>query len=459
MAVGDRDLDSVHGIVLREWSAQDFANIYVRFRPSLIRHAGKFLTDVTQAEEVVQDAFLYLMTALPELDSELGVLRFLKWKTKMLCIDVIRSSTAGVGSNLVPLGEDIADETQPTDLLERADDAAIIHLALSKLNPRHREALIATTYEEKSYEEVAHQMGVSENAFRQLLFRARSSFRRALVGEAEIEGKSVEEILTVAARKVARDSGKVISVTGGFLVLIGLLLSPWEDTPTPVAQDSAVLADFLLVPPPLEDAHTENAQPVEESFPSRHLQVAQDSEPDPELVLLKEDSDVQIETPPIIAEATAPVDSKLPQEGEEGRALLASALDDNLATMLSKGLVVTGLTSSHGLTVIEAENGLTVFLAFDLETNNIIQYVHISFEVDGKTLTGVPQVSLSQVDRGEHIQVAFAATDLIVGDFEGNFGFASVDNTPFSRSGLLVDLTLQPDGKVIFANLGFVPRA
>ena len=59
---------------LTKWSAQDFASIYVRFRPHLERHARRYLSSPVQAEEVVQDAFLYLMTALPELDSELGVL-------------------------------------------------------------------------------------------------------------------------------------------------------------------------------------------------------------------------------------------------------------------------------------------------------------------------------------------------------------------------------------------------
>ena len=73
--------DPMTPAVLKEWSAKDFASIYVRFRPHLERHAKRFLNNSSQVEEVVQDAFLYLMTTLPELDSELGVLRFLKWKT------------------------------------------------------------------------------------------------------------------------------------------------------------------------------------------------------------------------------------------------------------------------------------------------------------------------------------------------------------------------------------------
>ena len=70
--------------VLKDWSAADFANIYTRYRPHLERHARRWLRSQTQVDEVVQDAFLYLMVTLPELDSELGVLRFLKWKVNCL---------------------------------------------------------------------------------------------------------------------------------------------------------------------------------------------------------------------------------------------------------------------------------------------------------------------------------------------------------------------------------------
>ncbi|MTA90351.1 MAG: hypothetical protein F2536_05520, partial [Actinobacteria bacterium] len=59
--------DTLTPAVLKDWTAADFASIYVRFRPHLERHARRFLVNPSQVEEVVQDAFLYLMTTLPEL--------------------------------------------------------------------------------------------------------------------------------------------------------------------------------------------------------------------------------------------------------------------------------------------------------------------------------------------------------------------------------------------------------
>ena len=92
--------DTLTPAVLKDWTAKDFASIYVRFRPHLERHARRFLQNPSQVEEVVQDAFLYLMTTLPELDSELGVLRFLKWKTRLLALDVIRANSKAHVSSL-----------------------------------------------------------------------------------------------------------------------------------------------------------------------------------------------------------------------------------------------------------------------------------------------------------------------------------------------------------------------
>jgi RNA polymerase sigma-70 factor (ECF subfamily) len=195
------------GATLSNWTTQDFAQIYTRFRPHLERYAKRWLNNPSQVDEVVQDAFLYLMVTLPELDSELGVLRFLKWKTRLLCLDVIRATGRAVLKNIDD-HELASDLPEASAGLEAADDAAVVRLALSKLNPRHREVLLATMYEEKSIAEVAAQVELSENATRQLLFRARAAFKQALIGDVDTAGMSAASILSVAARKAASEVQK-----------------------------------------------------------------------------------------------------------------------------------------------------------------------------------------------------------------------------------------------------------
>ena len=214
----DESLDDVenpefraHGAaVLKDWSAQDFANIYTRFRPHLERHARRFLRSQHQVDEVVQDAFLYLMVTLPELDSEIGVLRFLKWKVRLLCLDVIRASGRAIINNIDEIAEPASQDAEVGSEMEHIEDAAIVRLALSKLNSRHREVLLASMYEEKSTREIAAQVGLTENATLQLIFRARAAFKKALLGaDIDTTGMSVSAILSVAARKAAEEAKKV----------------------------------------------------------------------------------------------------------------------------------------------------------------------------------------------------------------------------------------------------------
>jgi RNA polymerase sigma-70 factor (ECF subfamily) len=163
-----------------------------------------------QVDEVVQDAFLYLMVTLPELDSEIGVLRFLKWKVRLLCLDVIRASGRAIINNIDEIAEPASQDAEVGSEMEHIEDAAIVRLALSKLNSRHREVLLASMYEEKSTREIAAQVGLTENATLQLIFRARAAFKKALLGaDVDTTGMSVSAILSVAARKAAEEAKKV----------------------------------------------------------------------------------------------------------------------------------------------------------------------------------------------------------------------------------------------------------
>ena len=211
-----------HKTKLSEWTAQDFATIYTRFYPHLIRHCKRYLSNQSQVEEVVQEAFLYLMTSLPEIDTTEGVLRFLKWKTRFLALDVLRSKAAKSELSALPEELEIENYEAGFEDVERAEDAAVIQLALGKLSPRQRDVLLKSTYEELSMEDIGKAIGLKPNAVRQLLYRARAAFKEALVGEAELAGKSASEILGVAVKKAAKELRENAVRTSLLLVFLGL---------------------------------------------------------------------------------------------------------------------------------------------------------------------------------------------------------------------------------------------
>jgi RNA polymerase sigma-70 factor (ECF subfamily) len=380
------------------------------------------------------------MTTLPELDSELGVLRFLKWKTRLLALDVIRANSKASVSSLEFAPEMPASGPDISEGLERVDDAAIVSLALAKLQPRHREALIATLYEEKSNDVVAEQMGLSNNAFRQLLFRARASFRQALVGEAETAGKSISEILSIAARKAAQDSGKIVASAGAFLLVLALSLS---FGPAIFRAPSTQVADSTPM--------VEPQQPSEQVAPVELVE---------EIPVPEAFSVLTVE--PVVNTVVSPEadeQPKVPSEDDLRRVQLMNVLDNGLATKLSGDMETAELKAGSGTVVIQAKNGLTAHVAYDLNSETVVQHAYFVLEVEGNQLTAVPKVSMSVVERGSSTQVSYAATDLLIGDFGGSFGYVSVENTLFSRSGLMIDLVLDPQGNVISAKLRLIPRA
>jgi len=457
---GMGDLDAEHGVILKDWSAQDFANIYVRFRPHLISHARKFVREETQAEEVVQDAFLYLMTALPELDSELGVLKFLKWKTKMLCLDIIRSSQAGLNNNLVPLPDDVADEAQPLDSLERADDAAIIRLALAKLNPRHREALIATMYEEKSHEEVAQQMGVGENAFRQLLFRARSSFRKALVGEAEVEGRSVSEILSIAASKNSAVSKGAASAFIAVAVLMTMTFLGASTPPTSeIAASSSDIRFSQIIKRPFVTGTEVDARPGADTENSTDVgpatyQASWDQETlavsDP---VESESGDGQIDTRVAEANDSRPLDI-------EQSVRLASEFNVALTGFgNSPSKTFVEGQGGQGSLVFEAEGGIQLGFILSDNTEQPVAYSWMTVETPSGTLVAVPSNGLSFVSETGtgNIEIFYGATDLILGDLSGALGNLTVEQSDISSSKVSARFVISPTGELIDSQIVILP--
>jgi RNA polymerase sigma factor (sigma-70 family) len=383
---GDLELKERAGkpVKLAEWSAQDFSSIYLRFRPHLERHARRFLRNPSQVDEVVQDAFLYLMVSLPELDSEIGVLRFLKWKTRLLALDVIRASGRAYINSIDDVQEPESNDPEVSSNLEQQDDAAVVRLALSKLNPRHREVLIASMYEEKSTEQIAAQVGLSENATRQLIFRARAAFKKALIGDIDTTGMSAAAILSVAARKAASEGKKVgaAALTLIALVVMSITVFPGLNRATtdqmaeaPVNpgssetsnQNSSVAGTELEVAPAPESGIVEDtaAEPVSPVV----------SSPSPAATTQKKTVD------PVKAVLDAPLSSTLVNSDSRSQFLV---LDQNYGAFGDNGLSASftfNPTSVDAFSNVKARVALEG-LNFDFEPTNLIQ-------VSGKNASGL----------------------------------------------------------------------
>ena len=150
-----------------------------RLRPRLQGIAYRMLGSLAEAEDVVQDAWLrWHAAAHHTLDSAEA---WLVTVTTRLAIDRLRAAklqrTHYVGTWLPePLIED--GPATPEQLLERADDLSMAFLTLlERLAPEARAAFLLREVFDAEYGEIAHTLGKSEAACRQLVHRARTQVR------------------------------------------------------------------------------------------------------------------------------------------------------------------------------------------------------------------------------------------------------------------------------------------
>jgi RNA polymerase sigma factor (sigma-70 family) len=437
---------------LKNWTAQDFSNIYVRYYPHLLRHAKKFLTNHSQAEEVVQDAFLYLMTSLPEVDSEVGVLKLLKWKVRLLALDVIQINGKAKFASFDDV-DLVAEETELDERLIRADEAAIISMALAKLSPRQREVIISSVYEEKEASLVALQLGLTENATRQLLFRARSAFKKALVGEAETAGMSVTKILSVAARKAAQDSGKYIAAASALLVVlaisIGILPNLGQQAQTNLANSSPSSETLSQAPSANEDESVELV-PSEEPV----TEVVEDLEVVEEQVVSEEATLASAAMAPRNEPEAAMVETvNLVTPVNQPTAIRTASLSPYLDLSVQQAEFGKQGTSffpnaSHVLK-IHSGVGLWAFVDYN-PTEMTISAVGFEVMVDGVKYYGSPRAfgtATTASDVGYNL--TYSATEMFLIDAERNV----LSEHSFASAFVTISIQLDKAGEPIAANL------
>jgi RNA polymerase sigma-70 factor (ECF subfamily) len=151
-----------------------FEDLYRRYYQRLFRFCLKRVGDAQEAEEVTQEAFTRAYAAMPRLAGERRFYPWLSVIASRLCSDTHRRRAraevrAEVDSGMVDGGQ---------DQVFAEVDRKLIHHALDRLGPRHREVLRLREEKGWSYQRIAEHFDVSLGAVEQLLWRARRALRR-----------------------------------------------------------------------------------------------------------------------------------------------------------------------------------------------------------------------------------------------------------------------------------------
>jgi RNA polymerase sigma factor (sigma-70 family) len=188
----------------------------------------------SEANEVVQEAFIKFILAAPELDTKERALAYMRATINNLSLNVIRAR--GSRPNLVALDSDTSAERLaeiavenyiPADVsMSAAEDAAIIRQALAMLSPAERAALVMWEMEGRSTSEIASELGIKESAVRHTVSRARASLRRVL-SELVIDeerGLTALDMLSTSYKKAAEIAQKSSKVALSLLLVVTAFL-------------------------------------------------------------------------------------------------------------------------------------------------------------------------------------------------------------------------------------------
>ncbi|RHU26236.1 MULTISPECIES: RNA polymerase sigma-70 factor [Parabacteroides] len=146
-----------------------FSKIYLIYFPKLVRFAREYVISIEDAENIVQDIFMYLWEHRDMLDSLTNPNAFLFTLTKNRCIDFYRHKTFIDSKNesldnlperelklkmeaLMQFDENIFTEKEIEDLLAKA---------IEHLPEKCRQVFILSRMNGLKYEEIATQMDIS----------------------------------------------------------------------------------------------------------------------------------------------------------------------------------------------------------------------------------------------------------------------------------------------------------
>jgi len=164
-----------------------------RYHRRIYNICYRFAGSADDAQDLTQEVFIKMYRTLKSYDLERGA--FMTWVTTItrnLLVDHFRKSkqdrmTESLDSapseheDAMPLSEQIPDKAQAPDArVQSGEVGQAVHLALQKLSPELREAVILRDLQDMDYKEIATVLKVPEGTVKSRINRGRAELARLL---------------------------------------------------------------------------------------------------------------------------------------------------------------------------------------------------------------------------------------------------------------------------------------
>lgn len=161
----------------RQGDKAAFGKLVDAYQRPVFNLAYRMLSNVDEAEEAAQEAFIRAYTRLSSYDPAYKFSTWLLSITSNYCIDLIRKRRVQLLSIDEPLAPNPAlmskNEKGPEAQSVRSEQREVVQTLLEELAPDYRQAVVLRYWYDYSYEEIAQVMDTTVSAIKSRLFRAR----------------------------------------------------------------------------------------------------------------------------------------------------------------------------------------------------------------------------------------------------------------------------------------------
>jgi RNA polymerase sigma-70 factor (ECF subfamily) len=162
--------DDVQALLERRRYKLAFERLVELYEVKVFRMAVMFLKDAGRAEEVAQDIFLKLWQVLPAYDGRAAPSTWLYTIARNTCLSALRSEAHRKTRPLDSIAEPVAaGPARGSDVLNRIE----LERCLARLPQIQRDVITLFYLQEKSVDEVARMLDLSEGTVKSHLHRAR----------------------------------------------------------------------------------------------------------------------------------------------------------------------------------------------------------------------------------------------------------------------------------------------
>jgi RNA polymerase sigma factor (sigma-70 family) len=177
-------------------NAEEFKQKVLPVNQKLLRLSFRFLGNIQEAEDVVQEVYMKLWDMRHKLSEINNVEAFATTVTKNHCLDRLKARrTVSLEENLQNLGNRESASENPHQISENQDNISYVRLIIDNLPEQQKSIIKMRDIEQYSFEEIQEITGLDLNNIRVNLSRARKQVRDELI---KVHGYGTEQNKTAS---------------------------------------------------------------------------------------------------------------------------------------------------------------------------------------------------------------------------------------------------------------------